>query len=194
MTDEEYFIIGAGERERKIPLEYLRLDIFDRAVLDILIRCFQSVMFSRVKVKSFHNKSLNLFMTSTVRMLIKLQKEGKLEILFQDGYLTVKVRVVGIEEMPPYTVPHRVFKCTDEQVRIDTHDRDKIEEMLNCMENILAKKEEKKYFIPIFHHKTLSTFITRLFKLFSETDKLRHFNNCVDKDGNLYISTPYAGM
>lgn len=191
MTEED-FITGIGGR--KIPLELLRLDIFDRELLHNLLKCFKIVMVSKVKVKSFHNKTLNLFMTSLVRMLIKLRKEGKLESAFQDGYLTVKVRVVGIEEMPPYIDQHRVFKCTDEQVRIDIHDRDRIEKMLNCMEIIVAKKEEKKYFIPKFHHRTLNTFITRLFKLFSETDKLRHFNNCVDKEGNLYISTPYAGM
>lgn len=193
MTEED-FIIGVGERERKIPIEYLRLDLFDRELLHRLIKCFQRVMISRVKVKSFHNKTLNLFMTSLVRMLIKLEKEGKLELVFQDGYLTIKARVVGIEEMPPYIVDHRIFKCTDEQVRIDIHDRDRIEKMLNCVENIVAREEDKKYFIPKFHHRTLSTFISRLYKLFFETDKLRHFNNCVDKDGNLYISTPYAGM
>lgn len=193
MAEEDY-TFGIGERKITIPLEYLRLDLFDRELLQRLIKCFQSVMISRVKVKAFHNKTLNLFMTSLVRMLIKLEKEGKLELVFQDGYFAVKVRVVGIEEMPPYIEYHRIFKCTDEQVRIDIHDRDIIEKMLNCVENIIAREKEIKYFIPKFHHRTLSTFITRLYKLFFETDKLRHFNNCVDKDGNLYISTPYAGM
>jgi lysyl-tRNA synthetase class I len=127
-------------------------------------------------------------------MLIKFGAEGKMESSIQDGYLTIKTKVVKIEELEKYIGQHRAFVCTDKSVRIDTHDRNIIEKMLNCMEKIVAKEEEKQYFISKFHHKTLKKFFDTLYKLLFETDKLRHFNNCVDKDGNLYVSTLYAGM
>jgi hypothetical protein len=189
MTEED-FIIGIGGR--KILLELLRLDIFDREILHNLLECFKKSM-DWPEVKSFHNMTLNLFITSLVSMLIKFESEGKMESSIQDGYLTVKAKVVKVEELEKYIGQHRAFACTDKSVRIDTHDRNIIEKMLNCMENIVAKEEEKQYFISKFHHRTLKKFFDILYKLLFETDKLRHFNNCVDKDGDLYISTPYVG-
>jgi len=64
--------------------------------------------------------------------------------------------------------------------------------MMACLNDIVVSEKEEKYFIPMFHHRTLKTFIMGVYKIFFETNKLRHFNNCVDKDGNMYISTQYV--
>jgi hypothetical protein len=186
---EEEFIIGPNGR--KIPIEYFRLDSFDREVLKNTLKCFKRVL-RGLSVKNFHNETLNLFVVSVIRMLDKLESTGKMESVMSDGRLIVKAAVIKEEEEAKKGVGNRPFLCTDKSVRIDTHDRNIIEKMMACLNDIVVSEKEEKYFIPMFHHRTLKTFIMGVYKIFFETNKLRHFNNCVDKDGNMYISTQYV--
>jgi hypothetical protein len=190
MPKESDFILDLGGR--KIPMEQLRLDNFDREILHSILKCFEKSM-DWPEVREFHNESLNLFMTSLVVMLTKIEFDGIMNSSIQDGKLTIKVKVVQVEKVEPRIKQHRAFKCTSESVRIDGHDRQIVENMINCMNDNVAKKEEVKYFISAFHHRTLKIFFNKLYKAFYEFGDLWHFNNCVDKEGNLYVSIPYAG-
>jgi hypothetical protein len=189
MTEEE-FIIGPGGR--KILVEYLRLDRFDRDMLHTLLTCFARAM-DWPKIKTFHNETLNTFIDSVFVVLDELVSTGKMESVMSDGMLIVKAKVIKVEERARSIGQYRSFLCTDKSVRIDAYDRNIIVKMMDCMNDIVVSEKEEKYFIPMFHHRTLKKFITSLYKIFFETDKLRHFNNCVDKNGNMYISTMYAG-
>lgn len=188
--NEEEFIIGLSGR--KIPIERLRLDMFDRDILHKLLICFGSAM-EWPNIKSFHNETLHLFINSLVIMLDTLEETGKMESVMSDGMLTIKTGVIKAEERGRSIGQTRSFLCTDKSVRIDLHDKNIIEKMMDCMNDIIVKKEEKDRFIPMFHHRTLMMFFVRLYKIFLDTDKLRHFNNCVDKEGNMFISTLYIG-
>lgn len=182
----EEFIVGPGGK--KIPIEYLRLDTFDREILDNLLDCFGDRLIIS-NIPAFHNKTLEMFVKSINNVLLQFMLTGKMDAIMSDGRLTVKVAVDKVVRRSL----NRAFLCTDEHVRIDTYDRKIIEKMINCMDTYVVSKDEIEYFIPMFHHRTLKNFFIALYKILFETKKLRHFNNCVDREGNMYISTLYVG-
>jgi hypothetical protein len=183
--DEGFILDIAG---RKIPIEYLRLDNFDRNILNNLLGCFGGVI-RMSNIRTFHNKTLEMFIKSVVKMLLEFEETGKMESSMTDGRLTIKV---AVDKVVRRSID-RAFLCTDENVRIDTYDRKIIENMIDCMNDNIAREDEIEYFIPMFHHRTLKNLFIGLYKILFETKKLRHFNNCVDKEGNMYISTMYTG-
>lgn len=196
---EKLIAIKKAMKLRTAPPSVVRVS--ERELINYILYCvLRNIQFIKVGkkqrfVKTFHNRTLNLFFDEALGLLSIVDLKGDYMPLIKNGMLEAKGKLFARPESLLSFFQGIPVPVTDINVRIDDHDKDVIGKIIFCFDRYLgsdpkAITPEHRY-VKISND-VLSRFLVKLYRMMVIVYSKRHFEDFIHKDTlELKISVNY---
>lgn len=187
MVDEKEERLAAI-REAMIPAERSRLSTSERDLIHFVFFCMlRDIDFEEVdekrQVRTFHNRTLNLFFDDVVDLFILIDATGGYKEFIRNGRIEAKGKLFARPESLLSFFQGVTIPATEINLRIDNHDRKIIDNFIKCFSKHFGNFPiYPTHLTPRISNYTLSWFLMSLWKMMINTYNKRHFRDSVHKD------------